>query len=66
MERWTDLDGLLEALPGSWSKRYVYYLVQTKQIPHYKPTKRKLIFNLDDVEKWLQGSRIEAGGVNND
>lgn len=67
MDRWTDLEGLLEALPGNWSKRYVYYLIQTKQIPHYKPTKRKLIFNLDDVEKWLRDSLVGTGGreVNN-
>ena len=58
-DRWTDLKGVLEQLPGNWSKRYLYYLVSTKQIPHYKPSKNKLIFNLDDVEKWLEGSKVE-------
>ena len=59
MEKWTDLEGLRGTLPGKWSKRYIYYLVQTKQIPHYKPSPNKLLFNLEDVEAWLLASRVE-------
>jgi len=59
VDRWRDLNGLIDELPGSWSKRYVYYLVQTKQIPHYKPSKKKLLFNLDEVEQWLKGTRVD-------
>jgi len=57
---WVGLAQLLEELPGKWSKRYIYYLVQATQIPHYKLTKRKLLFTLDEIEKWLQKSNVEA------
>ena len=57
--KWKDLKGLIEWLPGKWSKQYVYYLINTKQIPHYKPSKNKVLFNLDDMEAWLQGTRVD-------
>lgn len=58
LKPWVDLNGLLEALPGKWSKRYIRYLVHTKQIPHFKPTPRKLLFNLNKIEEWLENSQV--------
>jgi excisionase family DNA binding protein len=57
--KWTDLNGLIKWLPGKWSKRYIYYLINTEQIPHYKPSRNKLLFSLDDIDQWLQSCRVD-------
>ena len=59
LEKWTDLKGLLEELPKNFNKRYVYYLIQTKQIPHIKPSPNKLLFNINDIDQWLRNCRVE-------
>jgi excisionase family DNA binding protein len=51
------MDDVLEMLPG-FSQRYLYYLVASKQIPHIKPTKRKVLFDPDDLQKWLGSRKI--------
>jgi excisionase family DNA binding protein len=59
--KWMDLNGVVEYLPGRWSKRYIYHLISTEQIPHYKPSRNKLIFNRDDIDQWLKDCRVEPG-----
>lgn len=59
LKNWVTLKELKDVMPGNFSKRYLYYLVQSKQIPHYKPSPNKLLFNLADVEQWLMTTRVE-------
>lgn len=59
LKNWVTLKELKDVMPGNFSKRYLYYLVQSKQIPHYKPSPNKLLFNLADVEEWLTTTRVD-------
>jgi len=51
--RWLTLEQLLEVLPLKRSR--VYYLTHTQQIP-FRKVGRTLLFDLAEIEKWLEGS----------
>jgi excisionase family DNA binding protein len=37
---------------------YIYQLTHRKEIPHYKPTDRKLFFLWAEIKEWLLKNRI--------
>ncbi|MBL7851628.1 MAG: helix-turn-helix domain-containing protein [Cyclobacteriaceae bacterium] len=40
------------------SKSKLYKLTSLKKIPFFKPTKKQLLFKLDDLDKYVQNSRV--------
>ena len=66
LDRWTDINGLLEELPPNFNKKYIYALVLHERIPYVKPSPNKLLFNLDHVEKWLQDCSVNVEEPAND
>ena len=42
------------------SKSYLYKLTMNREIPHYKPTGKLVLFNRREVEQWLQNNRIKT------
>ena len=42
----------------SVSKRQLYYLTATKQIPHYKPNGKLIFIQRDELHKWLLQHKI--------
>lgn len=52
--RWLTLEQLLEVLPLKRSR--IYYLTHTRQIP-FRKIGRTLLFDLAEIQKWLEGSR---------
>ena len=58
----TDYMGFREVLaylPGI-TERYLRYMIATGQIPHFKPTPRKLLFKRSDLDAWLERRRVEV------
>lgn len=51
--RWLTLEQLLEVLPLKRSR--IYYLTHTRQIP-FRKVGRTLLFDLAEIQKWLEGS----------
>lgn len=51
--RWLTLEQLMEVLPLKRSR--IYYLTHTQQIP-FRKVGRTLLFDLAEIEKWLEGS----------
>ncbi|MCI0724609.1 MAG: helix-turn-helix domain-containing protein [Acidobacteria bacterium] len=51
--RWLTLEQLLEVLPLKRSR--IYYLTHTRQIP-FRKIGRTLLFDLAEIQKWLEGS----------
>ncbi|MCI0623048.1 MAG: helix-turn-helix domain-containing protein [Acidobacteria bacterium] len=51
--RWLTLQQLLEVLPLKRSR--IYYLTHTRQIP-FRKVGRTLLFDLAEIQKWLEGS----------
>lgn len=51
--RWVTLEQLLEVLPLKRSR--IYYLTHTRQIP-FRKVGRTLLFDLAEIQKWLEGS----------
>lgn len=43
-----------------FSKPYMYKLTHMRKIPHYKPTGKLIMFDLDELEKWLLQNRIKT------
>ena len=39
----------------------LYGLVSKKQIPHYRISKRMVLFSLEEIQQWIKGHRIEVG-----
>ena len=50
---------VLEYLPGI-TERYLRYMVATGQVPHMKPTPRKLLFRKSDLDAWLERRKVEV------
>jgi len=42
------------------SDAQLYKLVESRAIPHYKPSGRKLYFKRSELLEWLQANRIES------
>jgi excisionase family DNA binding protein len=51
--RWLTLEQLLEVLPLKRSR--IYYLTHTRQIP-FRKVGRTLLFDLAEIQKWVEGS----------
>ncbi len=41
-----------------YSRSYFYKLTSTRKIPYYKPNGKRLFFNREELERWLQQNRI--------
>ena len=41
------------------SEATLYRLVRTKEIPFHRPTERVLLFDLNEIDKWLGGEAIK-------
>jgi excisionase family DNA binding protein len=44
----------LASINYPYSKSTIYRLVRTKQIPFHRPTPQLIIFNLDEIDEWLE------------
>jgi predicted DNA-binding transcriptional regulator AlpA len=53
------LSSYLESLGCPMSESTIYRLMRTHGIPFRRPTAQILIFDLDEIDKWL-GSECEA------
>lgn len=42
------------------SRSYLYKLVESRAIPHYKPNGKHLYFERKEVESWLRRNRIAS------
>lgn len=42
------------------SKSYLYKLTSTRKIPHFKPFGKMCYFNREEVEKWVQNTKIRT------
>lgn len=51
--RWVTLAQLMEVLPLKRSR--IYYLTHTRQIP-FRKVGRTLLFDLAEIQAWLEGS----------
>ena len=43
-----------------FSLKQVYKLTSTRQIPHYKPSGRKLFFKKDEIDSWIEKGRVKT------
>lgn len=41
-----------------YSKATIYSMVSRKELPHYKPTPRKLVFKRSEMEAWMLSNRV--------
>jgi excisionase family DNA binding protein len=41
------------------SKSYLYLLTSTKQIPHYKPSGKRIYFDRQELDQWVRQNRIK-------
>ena len=41
-----------------YTKDYIYKLVWLKEIPHYKPNKKRLYFERGEIENWMLQGRV--------
>ena len=44
------------------SVRYIYTLVQKRQIRAYRPSGKILLFNIDELDAWVVKSAIKVEG----
>ena len=42
------------------SKSYIYKLTHRKELPHYKPSGKKLYFKASEVLEWLMQNRVST------
>jgi excisionase family DNA binding protein len=42
------------------SKSYLYKLTSSSQIPHFKPSGKKVYFDIADLDQWLRRKRIRS------
>lgn len=40
------------------SKSNIYKLTSAGKIPHYKPTGKRLYFDLEEINEWLKSNRV--------
>ena len=40
------------------SKSHLYYLTSKKLIPHIKVFGKKVLFNINDIENWLESKKV--------
>lgn len=48
------LSKYLESVGCPMSKTTIFKLLREKRIPHIRPSKRVLLFDLDSIDKWLE------------
>lgn len=39
---------------------YMYQLVFQKRVPYYKPSGRKVLFKVAELDKWVESGRIDS------
>ena len=59
MKRYLSFKETLEVKLPAFSPRYLRYLVATRQIPFIKPTPRKLLFDPEEIDRWLQEKSVK-------
>ena len=42
-----------------FSQKQIYKLTSGRQIPHYKPSGRKLFFKKDEIDEWITQGRVK-------
>ena len=42
-----------------FSQKQIYKLTSSRQIPHYKPSGRKLFFKKDEIDEWITQGRVK-------
>ena len=45
-----------------FSQKQIYKLTSSRQIPHYKPSGRKLFFKKDELDEWITQGRVKTTG----
>lgn len=45
-----------------FSQKQIYKLTSSRQIPHYKPSGRKLFFKKDELDEWITQGRVKTIG----
>lgn len=58
IKRVLTIDDVVE-LTG-YTKEYIYKLVWLKEIPHYKPNKKRLYFERGEIENWMLQGNVEV------
>ena len=43
-----------------FSQKQIYKLKSTRQIPHYKPSGKKLFFKKNEIDEWITRGRIDT------
>ena len=43
-----------------YSQQQIYKLTQNKIIPHYKPSGRKILFKIDEIDSWIEKGLVKA------
>jgi excisionase family DNA binding protein len=43
-----------------YSKTYLYELIQKNEVPHYRPTGRKVIFLPKDLIEWVKSGKVKT------
>jgi len=49
------LSKYLESIGAPMSESTIFALLRQNRIPHQRPSNRILIFNLDVIDKWING-----------
>lgn len=49
------LSEYLESIGAPISESTIFTLLRQNKIPHQRPSKRILIFNLDVIDEWING-----------
>ena len=47
-----------------FSEGYLYKLVKKKKIPYYQPTGNKILFDKEEIEKWVKNSKVSESHEN--
>lgn len=48
------------SLYTGYAKSYLYKLVGSGELPCYRPTKRRVFVERDDVDRWIRGAEFKA------
>lgn len=47
-----------------FSAGYLYKMVKKKEIPYYQPTGNKILFDKEEIEKWVKNSKVSENHEN--
>jgi len=43
-----------------YKESYMYKLTSARKIPHSKPTRKKIVFNKEELDKWLLSNPVKT------